>query len=159
MKMFWIRSVNLLAVAAILLVYQSQAYAREQIALAQEEQQKAVKMQDACKEAMDKMENMQAMGTEEETKSAYGLSDGVYTGTGTGFGGSLTVEVTIENGKIQDISITDTQDDDSYLDKASVLLEQIVDAQGTEGVDAVSGATYSSEGILGAVGDALGEER
>ncbi len=163
MKIFWVRVVNWFAIAVILFVYQSQAHAREQIVLAQEEQQKAQIAQSNYETAINKLTDMQMQkkksdiesGQDTEKSGVLGLSDGVYTGTGTGFGGDLTVEVTVENGKISDIFITDTHDDDEYLDKASALLDQIVDAQGTEGIDTVSGATYSSKGILEAVNYAL----
>ena len=80
--------------------------------------------------------------------------DGTYTGTGTGFSGPITVQVVIEDGKIKDITILSATDDSPYLQNASALLKQIVALQSTN-VDTVSGATYSSVGLISAVRDAL----
>lgn len=60
----------------------------------------------------------------------------------------------IEGGKIKDITILSTTDDSPYIENASALLKTILATQSTN-VDTISGATYSSEGILGAVEDAL----
>lgn len=89
-----------------------------------------------------------------EVKEDYTLKDGVYTGTGNGFGGPLTVQVTIKAGKITDIQITDTKDGEEFLQKASQVIKRIIAAQSTN-VDTVSGATYSSVGIIEAVRNAL----
>lgn len=80
--------------------------------------------------------------------------DGTYTGTGTGFSGSITVQVVVEGGKIKDITVVSSTDDSPYLQNASALLKQIVALQSTN-VDTVSGATYSSVGLISAVRDAL----
>ncbi len=80
--------------------------------------------------------------------------DGTYTGTGTGFSGPITVQVVIEGGKIKDITVVSSTDDSPYLQNASALLKQIVALQSTN-VDTVSGATYSSVGLISAVLDAL----
>ncbi len=83
------------------------------------------------------------------------LADGVYTGSGRGYRGTITVEVTIENGYIAAIKIVSYIDDESYFRKASSkILDRVIEAQSV-GVDTVSGATYSSNGILEAVADAL----
>ena len=86
--------------------------------------------------------------------SAY--ADGTYYGTGTGFSGALTVEVVISGGKISSIQIIDTSDGDSYIQSASGLISNIVATQSTN-VDTVSGATYSSVGIIEAVRNALSQ--
>lgn len=80
--------------------------------------------------------------------------DGTYYGTGTGFGGQLTVKVDISGGKIVSIQITHHNDGSSYIQKASGLISNIIAAQSTN-VDTVSGATYSSAGIIEAVRNAL----
>lgn len=85
------------------------------------------------------------------------LADGTYTGTGTGFRGETTVSVDIENGTITNISIVSYADDDEYLNRASSsILSEIIESQSTD-VDTVSGATYSSNGIIEAVANALSE--
>lgn len=86
--------------------------------------------------------------------SAY--ADGTYYGTGTGFSGALTVEVVISGGKISSIQIIDTSDGDSYIQSASGLISNIIATQSTN-VDTVSGATYSSVGIIEAVRNALNQ--
>ena len=85
-------------------------------------------------------------------------ADGVYTGTGSGFRGATNVTVTIENGEITDITIDSYQDDKKYFSRAeSSVTEDIIDSQSVD-VDAVSGATFSSNSIKEAVADALGIE-
>ena len=86
--------------------------------------------------------------------SAY--ADGTYYGTGTGFSGALTVEVVISGGKISSIQIMDTSDGDSYIQSASGLISNIIATPSTN-VDTVSGATYSSVGIIEAVRNALSQ--
>ena len=80
--------------------------------------------------------------------------DGVYEGTGTGFAGEIKVLVTIAGGSITNIEITKTGDGTAYIKKASALISNIINNQNTD-VDTVSGATYSSVGIISAVRDAL----
>ena len=80
--------------------------------------------------------------------SAY--KDGTYYGTGKGFAGTMKVKVDISGGKIASISIVSTKDGDSYVKSASSLLDTIVEKQSTN-VDTVSGATFSSRGIIAAV--------
>lgn len=80
--------------------------------------------------------------------------DGTYYGTGVGFNGNLTVKVTIKNGKITNIDIVKTGDGDQYIAKAKELLKSIYAKQNTN-VDTVSGATYSSNGLIEAVSNAL----
>ncbi len=80
--------------------------------------------------------------------------DGVYTGTGTGFGGQMRVQVTVSGGKITDIQVLSSKDDSPYLQNACALLQNIIASQSTN-VDAVSGATYSSAGLIEAVRNAL----
>ena len=87
-----------------------------------------------------------------EDPSAY--KDGTYYGTGTGFGGEMTVQVTVSGGRITDIQILSSKDDSPYLQNASALLQNIIAAQSTN-VDAVSGATFSSAGLIEAVRNAL----
>lgn len=80
-----------------------------------------------------------------------GYKDGTYTGTGTGFNGPVTLTVKIKNGVIRKIS-AEHQDTDIFFSKAWETLEpQILEKQSVAGIDTVSGATYSSIGILGAM--------
>ena len=91
-----------------------------------------------------------------QVEDAAAYKDGTYYGTGTGFGGTLKVKVEISGGKITDIQIMENQDGSEYISKASALINAIISSQSTN-VDTVSGATYSSVGIIQAVRDALSQ--
>lgn len=95
--------------------------------------------------------------TEETTLANEGTYvDGVYEGSGTGFRRGVTkVSVTVEGGNITDIEVVSYGDDAPYFKRAySTVVSEILSSQSTD-VDAVSGATYSSRGIMNAVADAL----
>lgn len=82
-------------------------------------------------------------------------TDGDYIGTGTGFGGDITVTVTVAEGAITDIAINSAaKEDAAYFAMAEEILKSMMDAQTWE-VDVVSGATFSSNGIKEAVENAL----
>lgn len=86
---------------------------------------------------------------------AGGYKDGTYQGSGTGFGGTITVQVTISGGKIAAIDILSASGETgSYFASAKGVISKIISGQ-TPNVDAVSGATYSSNGIIQAVQNAL----
>lgn len=89
-------------------------------------------------------------------QDAFAYKDGTYYGTGKGFAGTMKVKVDISGGKIASISIVSTKDGDSYVKSASSLLDTIVEKQSTN-VDTVSGATFSSRGIIAAVRSALSQ--
>ena len=94
----------------------------------------------------------------EEKVSDDKYTDGVYTGTGTGFRGETSVTVTVENGEITDITINSYNDDQQFFSRAeSGVISAILQAQDID-VDAVSGATFSSNGIKEAVANALSIE-
>jgi uncharacterized protein with FMN-binding domain len=82
--------------------------------------------------------------------------DGTYQGSGTGFrNGTTTVSVVIEGGKITSIKTVSTRDDAPFYNKAfNTVIQKIINTQSSS-VDAVSGATYSSKGIMSAVANAL----
>lgn len=92
----------------------------------------------------------------EAVQDASAYKDGTYYGTGKGFAGTMKVKVDIAGGKIASISIVSTKDGDSYVKSASSLLDTIVEKQSTN-VDTVSGATFSSRGIISAVRSALSQ--
>lgn len=81
--------------------------------------------------------------------------DGTYSGTAAGFNGDITVSVTVSEGTIKAVEVTDQNETPAYWKEAEKLIPEIIAANGTEGVDSVSGATYSSEGIKKAVENAL----
>lgn len=81
--------------------------------------------------------------------------DGTYTGSGKGFGGTISVKVTVKDGKISAIDVTSASGETaSYLSKAKGIIPKMISGQ-TTNVDAASGATYSSNGIITAVRNAL----
>lgn len=90
-----------------------------------------------------------------EVKSKY--ADGVYTGTGAGYGGTMKLQVTVKDGKISDIKILSESETGSYLERAKTLLQKIMDKNGTDGISAVSGATKTSNGIFTAVNACLSQ--
>ena len=82
-------------------------------------------------------------------------ANGTYTGSGDGFGGTITVEVTVTDHRLSAIDILEADDEDTaYLDKARQIIDDMIAAQSTE-VDTISGATFSSSGIQMAVQTAL----
>lgn len=93
-----------------------------------------------------------------EVSSKY--KDGTYTGSGIGFKGrTTTVSVTVKSGKISDVAIVSTGDDRPYVNRAfPTVKESIIDSQSTD-VSAVSGATYTSRGIMDAVSNALSKAK
>ena len=92
---------------------------------------------------------------EEETLPKLPYADGVYVGSSQGYGGAVRVQVTMENGSITEVEILDaSHETKQFLRRAKRLLTTVVETQSWE-VDAVSEATYTSRGILGAVQNAL----
>ena len=84
-----------------------------------------------------------------------GYKDGIYQGSGTGFGGTITVQVTLEDDTITAVSVVSAPGEDSaYLSQGENVINSVISEQSTD-VDTISGATFSSTGILEAVNDAL----
>lgn len=84
-----------------------------------------------------------------------GFRDGVYTGSAQGFGGTITVRVQVGDGEIRSVNVVSHDGETpAYYAKAKAVIAEILKKQSTD-VDTVSGATYSSAGILNAVADAL----
>ncbi len=91
-----------------------------------------------------------------EAISGADVADGTYTGTGTGRNGDFDVTVTVENGAITSVVVGDNEETQGIGTNAiDQLPDEIVAANGTEGVDDVAGATLTSEGIKEAVNNAL----
>ena len=92
---------------------------------------------------------------EEEVLPKLPYADGIYVGSSRGYGGAVRVQVIMENGSITEVEILDaSHETKQFLRRAKRLLTTVVEAQSWE-VDAVSEATYTSRGILGAVQNAL----
>lgn len=131
------------------------ALSKAGIVISKEEQEA-----DAKEEAkvQEKKSNQQGSGTPAEkgrvSLKTEGLKDGVYQGSANGFRGLITVQVTVEGGQLVDIDVLSYSDDSPYIDRAMGLIPDILQSGGA-GVDTVSGATYSSRGLLNAVSNAL----
>lgn len=85
------------------------------------------------------------------------LKDGTFYGEGMGNNGTIAVEVTITGGEISDIVFTKFSDDAEYFDvekDGKEMIDQVLTKQSAD-VDTIAGATYSSEGFLAAVEEAL----
>ena len=88
--------------------------------------------------------------------AAGALKDGTYTAEGKGIGGKVPVTVEVKDGKVATVTVGDNSETQGIGSKAiEQLPEAIVAANGTEGVDAVSGATVTSKAIFTAVDEAL----
>jgi len=119
---------------------------------------------DAAGEAEDNAENTENAAEEtpedipEETDAAGPYADGTYEGAAKGYRGDICVSVVVENGTIVSIEVTDHSDDKSYFRSVErTVIGEILETQSAD-VDTVSGATYSSRGLIGAVKQALGLE-
>ena len=95
---------------------------------------------------------------EEQTvvaKGDFALNDGYYEGTGNGFAGPVKLFIEIKDKSIVGIYIVKTSDDAGFFNRAKEgVTASILEKQSTD-VDTVSGATYSSRGIIEAVSNAM----
>lgn len=144
MHTFWIKTCNLLVLAALIFGYNAVLHSRSQ-------EETITKLQNE----LTQQETEDSAASDAEAASPY--ADGTYTGKAQGYGGTVSVAVTIQDGTITDVAIVSAkQEDAAYFDAAKGVIDEILEAQTTE-VDTVSGATFSSNGILHAVADALGK--
>lgn len=95
-----------------------------------------------------------------DANSASGAyKDGECFGKASAYNGNVEVKITISGGKITAIDIVKTKDDEEYFfDAQKKVIPEILEKQSTD-VDAVAGATTSSEGICHAVEKALEEAK
>lgn len=146
-KNFILRVVNLLLILAVLGRYQQVAVVR---AAAAAERQQEIREVEAYNASIQK-------AAQEAEEAEAGIQDGTYEGSAFGFGDLITVSVTIKDGRITDIAVLDASGEDRpYYNQSLPLLDEMINKQSTE-VDTVSGATLTSEGLIGAVADALGK--
>ena len=81
--------------------------------------------------------------------------DGIYDGEAEGYGGLIQVEVTVMNGEISAIDILYAgKEDEAYMDMAVGVIDDMI-AENEPEVDAVTGSTFSSKGIVNAAKNAL----
>lgn len=142
---FMMKLAALAAIVAVLGGYQSVASAR---AAAVAENEAAIEEVEAYNREIQ-LENARRQAVE-----TY-YEDGTYEGEGKGYGGPNRVSVTLEYDVITDIRVlSHDAEDPAYFSMAEALVQQVVSGQTTD-VDAVSGATFSSKGILEAINNAL----
>lgn len=160
MKKFIVKLVNVIFVVAILLGYNHVIGKKEA-----DFNQKVVKEEKQLKNKYkDKLANASLKNAESKdsnSKSDEGIKykDGIYQGTGQGFGGDITLSVKINQGKIEKIDIISAKgEDSSYFSRAKELIP-IVEEKSSTNVDTISGATFSSKGIIAAVDDALSQAK
>ena len=86
-------------------------------------------------------------------------NDGEFRGEGTGYGGPISVIVTITRGKITSIVVTGEQETPGVYDRViAEIPNRIIEKQSTQ-VDIVAGATGTSNGVIEAVNNALESAR
>ncbi|MEE3488392.1 MAG: flavocytochrome c [Bulleidia sp.] len=89
------------------------------------------------------------------TEAAGKYTPGTYTGTAAGRNGDVTVEVTLSSDKIEKVEVTDHKETEGIGTNAvDAIPGEIVDAQSLD-VDAVAGATVTSDAIIEAVKAAM----
>lgn len=92
--------------------------------------------------------------TEKKENATITYQAGTYTGTGSGYNGPVTLDVTFSADGITDIVVKESIETEHVGDVAyDYLFEDIKQANGT-GVDSVSGATFTSLAVKNAVNDA-----
>lgn len=86
---------------------------------------------------------------------AENIADGTWTGKAPGFKDEIEVSITTKDGKIVSADILKINDSDFAVNDTKALLAEIVKKGSVSNVDVVSGATYTSKGIIAAVNAAL----
>lgn len=90
-----------------------------------------------------------------ETGSAAIFTPGTYEGTGKGYGGDIKVSVTVDETSITDIEVVEQTETEGVGGAAlPTLVDKVLSAQSVN-IDGVSGATYTSDGFLTAVREAI----
>lgn len=143
MNTFGIKLLNVILAAAIILGYNGILRNREQ--------------NETIAQLEFELENQKQLinQTQEQEHSDSKYQDGVYEGEAEGFGGTIVVQAIIENGSITSLSIVSAEHEDAaYLDAAVAVIDRMLDTQSVD-VDTVSGATFSSNGIIHAAEAAL----
>jgi uncharacterized protein with FMN-binding domain len=82
----------------------------------------------------------------------------IFEGVGQGFRGPISVQVRLNDGSITEIEIIDSAEDRFVGGAAMEELIDLVIMYNSTDIDAVSGATESSEGFLEAVRNAILKE-
>lgn len=91
-------------------------------------------------QAIDKVENVR---------------DGIYVGSGIGFGGIMNVEVTINNKKITNINVVNHRETQGYYEEVFREFTYEITQSQNLNPDAVSGATSTCRGFINSIKDAV----
>lgn len=143
MNTFWIKLLNSLLVIAVILGYNGILHSRGQA--------------ETIAQLEFELEKQQQVDLEQEqtSKTDSKYQDGVYEGEAKGFGGPIVMQAVIEDGKLTELNIVSAdKEDEAYLNAASTLIDNILEVQSAD-VDVISGATFSSNGIIEATTEAL----
>lgn len=145
-----VKFISVAIIAASLAAYQSAASVRAETAaqIKAEEREAEKRRKAAQKAAADKA----------AAEAAAKYADGIYEGVGEGYGGEIKVRLTVKDGEIVTIDPYEHSDeDDEYFGLAKALIGEVIEANDTDTADIVSGATFSSEGLIEAIQDAAGK--
>ncbi len=132
-------------IAGILGYYQSVAVARAAV-IAENEAK--------IREVEEYNRQVQLENAKRQAASTY-YENGTYEGEGSGYGGPITVSVTVEYDVLTGIEVISHEGEDpAYFEQAQSLVDKVVSGQTTD-VDVVAGASFSSRGIIEGVNNAL----
>ena len=95
--------------------------------------------------------------TENSTTAVTGTlpyNEGVYYGTAEGYNGDITVAIVIREKTLKAVLVIGEEDDDAFFGRAMDVVTQMMKKQSTE-VDTVSGATYSSKGLINTLNNTI----
>jgi len=82
------------------------------------------------------------------------LIDGTYNGSGSGRSGKIVVAMTVLNRTILDIVVLAQCESDFAVPAETNIINQVLEKQSVDNLDAVSGATLTSKGTIAAVTEA-----
>ncbi|MCD8218903.1 MAG: FMN-binding protein [Ruminococcus sp.] len=166
MHTFWVKVLSCVLVVTAIFGYSSVVQSRqqsEQIAQLELDLEQQKQIADAAQSALAAAATATDV-TETVTETVAGepsslYHDGVYTGEAEEFGGTITVEAEIADGELIRLDVVSAdQEDAAYLEAAMAVTDAMLEAQSAD-VDTVSGATYSSNGIIQAAAQALGKAK
>lgn len=90
-------------------------------------------------------------------KADYSLKNGTYSASAHGHGGSVTVEVTTNDNKITAVKVTNQTESPYVGDTAMKVIPAEIVKQQTLNVDAITGATMTSEAVINAATKAVAQ--
>ena len=150
---FWIKILNVVLIVGAILFYNQAAFYHKNAEEANKQLQAYAQQVQEANQAAEAAGSGASGAAAGAGASKY--KDGTYSGSGQGYGGAIALDVTVEQDTITDIQVTSAAGEtDTYFNSAIAVIDEILTQQ-TPDVDAVSGATLSSNGIINAVKTAL----